>query len=61
MIRSGETGFLCESESDWEDGLRQLIGSVELRAKMGQDGHARMKGRYSLAAQQEPFLNLFSQ
>jgi len=47
--------------SDWEDGLLQLIGSVELRAKMGQEGHARMKARYSLAAQQESFLNLFRQ
>jgi hypothetical protein len=38
-----------------------LIVSVELRAKMGLEGHARMKARYSLAAQQEPYLNLFCQ
>lgn len=61
MIQSGETGFLCETASDWECGLRQLIVSVDLRAKMGLEGHARMKARYSLAAQQEPYLNLFCQ
>ena len=61
MIQSGATGFLCETASDWEGGLRQLIVSVELRAKMGLEGHARMKARYSLAAQQEPYLNLFCQ
>ena len=61
MIQSGEMGFLCETAADWERGLRQLIGSVELREKMGREGHSRMKRRYSLGAQKESFLNLFGE
>ncbi len=35
IIRDGENGFLAQTPKDWEQKLQRLIGSEELRKKMG--------------------------
>jgi glycosyltransferase involved in cell wall biosynthesis len=51
IVRHGDNGFLAASNDDWRQGLRQLIGSPELRARQGRAGRHRVEDHYSLASQ----------
>lgn len=60
IISSASIGFLCSTPEEWEQALRQLIGSVALRAQMGAKGRENVMDHYSVRAQRDNFLGLFS-
>jgi len=51
IVRHGDNGFLASNDEEWRQGLRQLIGSPELRARQGRAGRHRVEDHYSLASQ----------
>jgi glycosyltransferase involved in cell wall biosynthesis len=48
IVVPGETGFLPEEAADWLEAIVKLAGDVELRAKMGAAGRARVEKYYSV-------------
>jgi glycosyltransferase involved in cell wall biosynthesis len=59
MVELGPTGFLARSDSEWRDGLVQLISDPGLRASLGQKGRARAVADFSLAGQADRLVELF--
>jgi glycosyltransferase involved in cell wall biosynthesis len=61
VVEDGETGILVEpSNSDaLADACLRLIGNSVLRRKMGQNGYARVKSRYSITAMTEKTVALY--
>ncbi|MEE2657798.1 MAG: glycosyltransferase family 4 protein [Candidatus Latescibacterota bacterium] len=57
IVRDGETGYLAESDDDWEQRLESLITDSEKRRSMGDKGRRRVKEVYSLEAQQPILLS----
>lgn len=51
VVAQGETGFLVESDEDWEEALQKLLTNPELRASMGAKARGRIVARYSLQSQ----------
>jgi glycosyltransferase involved in cell wall biosynthesis len=51
VVVQGETGFLVESDQDWEEALQKLLTNPELRASMGAKARNRIVARYSLQSQ----------
>jgi glycosyltransferase involved in cell wall biosynthesis len=45
-----DTGFLATSPSEWTAALARLVGDVELRARMGRAGRARVERDFSIAS-----------
>lgn len=51
LITEGETGFLCNSDEDWERALDQLIGDPNLRKRIGTAARLDVQRRFSQAGQ----------
>jgi glycosyltransferase involved in cell wall biosynthesis len=51
IVRDGENGFLARSDDEWEHRLDCLLGSPDLRARMGTAGRATVEERYSAVVQ----------
>jgi glycosyltransferase involved in cell wall biosynthesis len=51
VVVQGETGFLVETDEDWEEALQKLLTNPELRASMGAKARGRIVARYSLQSQ----------
>jgi glycosyltransferase involved in cell wall biosynthesis len=51
VVVQGETGFLVETDEDWEEALQKLLTNPELRASMGVKARGRIVARYSLQSQ----------
>ncbi len=47
LIRNGETGFLLNSEEEWESTLRMLLRNPSFAAKVGNAARAEIIKRYS--------------
>lgn len=50
LIRHGETGYLLESESQWDQALRKLVEDKELAARIGSSAREEAVKRYSYSA-----------
>ena len=50
VVRDGETGFLAETETQWNDHLENLIGDASLRKRLGINGRKRVLEDYSESA-----------
>lgn len=48
IVEHGATGFLAESEQDWQEALAFLRDNPEKRREMGLAGRAKMEREYSL-------------
>lgn len=59
ILTHGEEGFLCTSDQEWFDRLKELIFNPGLRAQMGARGRRKVIARYSVASNSENFLSLF--
>jgi glycosyltransferase involved in cell wall biosynthesis len=59
IIDQGQNGFLCTSETEWEDALRTLLHDSTLRQKFGQSGREKIIREYSIQANAPVFLGLF--
>ena len=49
IVDDRRTGFLASSAEEWGTALRALAASPELRARMGEAGHARVEAHFALA------------
>jgi glycosyltransferase involved in cell wall biosynthesis len=49
-VVSPEIGFLPASQTEWTQALSQLVGDVDLRARMGHAGRVKVEREFSLAA-----------
>ena len=58
IVVEGITGYLAGTDEQREEKLFELAADAELRARMGRMGRERVEAEYSLASQQEKFLEL---
>jgi glycosyltransferase involved in cell wall biosynthesis len=58
-VVDGATGYICHTEQEWYECLRELLLNVDLRAHMGAAGKKWVEERYSLQAHRATFLSLF--
>ncbi len=49
VIKSGDDGFLADSELDWEKYLKMLIKDQELRKKIGQSGRRSFEENFAFS------------
>jgi hypothetical protein len=59
-VIDGVTGFHARGLEDWERSLERLIGSPELRARLGSGGRAHVEQRYSMLAYQSRYVELLA-
>ena len=60
IVEEGVTGYLCETEEEWDKALQTLIGSECLREQMGNDGRKKIAAQFSIQANAGIFLGLFN-
>jgi glycosyltransferase involved in cell wall biosynthesis len=58
IVKSGENGFLAESDEDWFSALAALIRSQDLRVKMGAKARVTIEQAYSIEHNSPIFLAL---
>jgi glycosyltransferase involved in cell wall biosynthesis len=58
-VIEGRTGYHARDASEWEHALERLIGSAELRARLGAAGRAHLESRYGLQNYQARYVALF--
>ena len=59
LIRDGENGILASSEDEWVDKLSMLMGSAELRRRLGQAGRKTIEAWYSADVQAPRVYQIF--
>jgi len=57
-VIDGLTGYHARDDGEWEKALERLIGSADLRARMGAAGLAHVEERYSLRTYRNNYLAL---
>jgi glycosyltransferase involved in cell wall biosynthesis len=60
IVEEGFNGYLCSSEEDWYSSLKRLMNDCELRSEMGRRGREKIVREYSVQANAENFLSLFT-
>ncbi|MFP4503396.1 MAG: glycosyltransferase [Cyclobacteriaceae bacterium] len=60
IVRHGENGFHCSTEEDWLHYLRMLLNNPGLRIQMGEKGRKTVEATFSVRANGDNFLSLFS-
>jgi len=60
IIVHGKNGFLAGNEHDWFDYLCKLIESENLRMELGKAGRKTVLERYSVEANKDHYLEIFS-
>jgi glycosyltransferase involved in cell wall biosynthesis len=58
-VIEGRTGYHARNDSEWEHALERLIGSAELRARLGAAGRAHVESRYGMQNYQARYVTLF--
>ena len=48
LVKNEKNGFLASCRSDWENALKKLLNSYQLRQKMGKEGRKLVEKEYSL-------------
>lgn len=59
IIKNDVNGILCETDEDWEKGLRLLIKDASKRKSLGTKGRETVKEEYSVDSNTTNFLGLF--
>jgi len=59
IVNESGAGFLASTPREWIDALRVLIGSAELRRKMGEEGRAYVERKFSLDVVAPRLVRLF--
>lgn len=59
IVDNGKNGFLCATQSDWEQALSALINNSDLRKQMGENAQHKIETHFSVAANTQNFLSLF--
>lgn len=60
IVEHGINGYLCSGENEWYEALATLISNVSLRIRMGKAGRRKIEEKYSVKANKENFLTLFT-
>lgn len=60
IVQDGENGLICLTEEEWYTALEKLLQSPDLRKELGQQAHQTILDRYSVVANREKFVGLFS-
>lgn len=60
IIQDGVNGFLAASEDEWIEKLSLLIENPDLRKKMGEAGRQTVEKTYSVEANKEKWLEVFT-
>lgn len=60
IVQDGENGLFSTTEDDWYHALDKLLQNPELRKELGAKAHQTILERYSVIANTEKFLGLFS-
>jgi glycosyltransferase involved in cell wall biosynthesis len=60
IIQPGVNGFLCQTPEDWENSIRQLLQTPDLRVNLGKAARQRIEERYSVQANRLTFLRFFT-
>jgi glycosyltransferase involved in cell wall biosynthesis len=47
IVLHGETGFLADTDAEWQEAVRLLASDPELRGRMGAAGRLRLEAEYS--------------
>jgi len=61
IIQQGNNGFLASTTDEWISCLSQLIEDAELRKCVGKAGRETVLEKYSVASQQQNYLNAFNE
>jgi len=61
IIEQGKNGFLASTTEEWINCLSQLIENAALRASIGKAGRQTVLEKYSVASQQNNYLNAFNE
>jgi glycosyltransferase involved in cell wall biosynthesis len=61
IIKHGQNGFLASTTDEWITFLSQLIESTTLRESIGRAGRKTVMEKYSVASQQNNYLNAFKE
>ena len=60
QIVDGETGFLVDSVESCADRIGELLRDPELRARMGRNGHERVRERFLSLREVEDYLRVMT-
>jgi len=60
IIQDGKNGFLCDRAEVWREKIILLIENENLRIELGKNARRTVEKYYSVQANKENFLNLFS-
>jgi len=60
IVEQGRNGFLCSSSADWAQALSALFSEAELRTQLGKNARKTVESKYSVLANAENFVQLFS-
>ncbi|MBC6697805.1 glycosyltransferase family 4 protein [Hymenobacter puniceus] len=60
VVQSGVNGYVCTTPADWRQALETLLRDPELRIQLGEAARSTIVRRYSVVANEQNFLNLFS-
>jgi glycosyltransferase involved in cell wall biosynthesis len=61
IISQGETGFLVNTEEEWIEAIKNLIGDGDLRYKMGNSARKSVVENYSTKAIERLYLEVLEQ
>lgn len=57
IVNDGENGFLAGDDDEWDDKLGRLIKDVDLRRRLGSEGHQTVLKRYSVEGNYSKWLD----
>ncbi len=60
VVDNGISGFLCSSDDDWYERVKQLSLDEGLRKRMGQEGRKKIVNHFSTESNSANFLGLFA-
>jgi glycosyltransferase involved in cell wall biosynthesis len=60
IVQHRVNGFVCGTESEWEDALAGLLNDVALRKQIGREARKKIEDHYSIHSTKDLFLANFS-
>lgn len=60
IVDNEVNGYVCDSDEEWENRLKQLLTDMPLRKRMGEEARKKIESSYSVISGQDQFFLLFS-
>ncbi|SHL54424.1 glycosyltransferase family 4 protein [Hymenobacter psychrotolerans] len=60
VVQQGQNGYVCATAAEWRSALELLLRDPHLRIRLGEAARATIVDRYSVLANKQNFLKLFS-